>query len=161
MIDEKVAIPQERAPEQYVAWGRNIDLKLLRASDLRLSTPASTPIHTDTTPIPTSTHPGTAVRRSAGGGQTNLIGRNERDTEVEVDADVEALLREWKLEDQVRVLAKNGVISLQDLEYMTKEDVKEMGLRLSFRGLLLQLSSERQKRHSQPRTAEASQFQEI
>ncbi len=67
-----------------------------------------------------------------------------------MDADVEAVLREWKLEDQVRVLSKSGVISLQDLVYMTmtKEDVKEMGLRLSFRGLLLHLSSERKKRHS-------------
>ena len=138
MINEKVAIPEERAPQQYVAWGHNIDLKLLRESDLRLSTPAPTP-------IPTSTHLGTAVRRSAGGGWGGVT--QERDMEVEVDADVEAVLREWKLEDQVRVLAKNGVISLQDLEYMTKEDVKEMGLRLSFRGLLLHLS-ERKKRHS-------------
>jgi hypothetical protein len=139
VIDEKVAIPEERAPQQYVAWGHNADLKLLRESDLRLSTPAPTP-------IPTSTHLGTAVKRSAGSGRGEVA--QERDMEVDVDAEVKALLREWKLEDQVRVLAKNGVISLQDLEYMTTEDVKEMGLRLSFRGLLLHLSSERNKRHS-------------
>ena len=29
MIDERIALPKERAPEQYVAWGPNSLLKLL------------------------------------------------------------------------------------------------------------------------------------
>jgi len=29
VIDERIALPKERAPEQYVAWGPNSLLKLL------------------------------------------------------------------------------------------------------------------------------------
>ncbi len=30
MIDERIALPKERAPDQYVPWGHNGQLKLFR-----------------------------------------------------------------------------------------------------------------------------------
>jgi ubiquitin len=59
-----------------------------------------------------------------------------------------ALLREWKLEDEAERLAENGVCEMDDLEFMTAEDVHKFGLRLKYRGLLQHVTKQKEKRIS-------------
>ena len=63
----------------------------------------------------------------------------------QVDADVLALLREWKLEDEAERLAKNGVCKMKDLEFMKAGDVQKFGLRLTFRGLLQHVAKQKKR----------------
>ncbi len=44
MIDERIALPRERAPDQYVPWGHNGQLKLFRTGPH---------VSSETTPAPT------------------------------------------------------------------------------------------------------------
>jgi hypothetical protein len=36
VIDERIAVPKERAPEQYVPWGQNGLLKLFKKEDMKI-----------------------------------------------------------------------------------------------------------------------------
>jgi hypothetical protein len=36
VIDERIALPRERAPDQYVPWGHNGQLKLFRTGEWRV-----------------------------------------------------------------------------------------------------------------------------
>jgi large subunit ribosomal protein L40e len=81
-----------------------------------------------------------------GGGSAGAGGGHKRKRQV--DDHVMALLREWKLEDEAERLAENGVCEMDDLEFMTAEDVQKFGLRLKFRGLLQQVAKQKEKRIS-------------
>jgi hypothetical protein len=36
VIDERIALPKERAPQQYVPWGHNGLLKLFEKADMKI-----------------------------------------------------------------------------------------------------------------------------
>ncbi len=65
----------------------------------------------------------------------NDVGSLER----EVTADLRALLGEFRVQDEAERLAKNGVCSIEDVPYMTREDVEKFKLRLIFREILRNL----------------------
>ena len=53
--------------------------------------------------------------------------------------ELRALLQKWKLEEEAACLAAHGVLDLEDLKYMTEDDVVTFGLPLKFRGLVQQV----------------------
>jgi hypothetical protein len=108
---------------------------------IRLGPPDSIPPHFCIRPGPTAGG-GTAHGSSAGAG-----GRKRK---WQVDADVLALLSEWKLDDQAERLAEIGVCEMEDLELMKEEHVQKFRLSLQpkFFGLLQHVATQKEKRLS-------------
>jgi len=69
------------------------------------------------------------------------VARNRRASRITTELQV--LLREGKLEEEASCLAAYGVLDVEDLSYMTEDDVVKFGLPLKFRGLLQQVASAR------------------
>jgi hypothetical protein len=57
----------------------------------------------------------------------------------DITEELRALLQKWKLEEEAACLAAHGVLDLEDLKYMTEDDVVTFGLPLKFRGLVQQV----------------------
>jgi hypothetical protein len=90
-------------------------------------------------------HAGPAGGTADGGGAGAGGGHTPR---RQVDADVVALLREWKCEDDAECLAENGVWTMKALDIMTEQDRKEFRCSLELRELLQHLAEEKKKRAS-------------
>jgi CRP-like cAMP-binding protein len=148
MLLEKVVAKEEA----FIDKIRSQRLSLMRSlRESRANVPAWTPVDVGGHPLSTLLEVTQELTQDSGGAardmpspnlhplQAHHAARNRRAQDIAEE--LRALLRKGNLEEEAVCLAAHGVLDLEDLRYMTEDDVVKFGLPLKFRGLLQQVAS--------------------
>ena len=127
MLDETKAGPPEKAPEQYIAWGHNKDLKLVRKPTEQLSA--------DQAILGAAEDEKGRYRESDAGAL--------RESADDMNDDLEQHLRQRHISRQgIENLLNAGVHHLSDLRYLDPPDIASLGMSLVDRKKLKKLLHE-------------------
>ena len=127
MLDETKAGPPEKAPEQYIAWGHNKDLKLVRKPTEQLSADQA---------ILGAAEAETGRYRESDAGAL-------RESADDMNDDLKQHLRQRHISRQgIENLLNAGVHHLSDLRYLDPPDIASLGMSLVDRKKLEKLLHE-------------------